>query len=308
VTTYDQDLVNLATTQFTANTELLLQQEGSLLRQHVREGAHVGKMASPINQISPIQAKAPAGRFAPKERVPNTFTRRWVFPNPYEDDQYIDSFDELMTIVDPKSEYVRNAAYAMGRAIDDLIMQAAVGTAQTGTDAASLAAESFTSTYQIAANFNASSSVGLTVDKLIKLRQNFRHYHVDIKSDPVTLIIGSQQEADLLNQVEVVSTEFNDRPVLVDGSITRFLGFNIVVSERVPQTTAGSVRGCIAFSRSGMYLGLWKDISNQAFQRSDLSGNPWDLSTTGMIGATRTQLGKVWQVLCADTTGSDTTP
>ncbi len=96
--------------------------------------------------------------------------------------------------------------------------------------------------------------------------------------------------------------------MLVDGSVKKFLGFNIVVSERVPQTTAGSVRGCIAFARSGLYLGLWKDITNQAFQRPDLSSNPWDLSTTAMIGATRTQLGKVFQVLCADTTGSDTTP
>jgi|SRR5579884_308432 len=306
---FDQGLVALYTTQFTTNLELLLQQKGSLLRSRVSEGMHVGKMASPIQQISPIQANAPAGRFAPKELTQANFVRRWVFPQEREINQLIDTFDELQTIVDPKSAYVQNAVYAIGRAWDDIIMQAAVGPAQVGQDAASLSTETFDTTkYQIPVDFGAASPVGLTVDKLIEVRRRFRHYHVDLDADPVTLIIGSQQEADLLRQQQIVSEEYNDRPVLVDGRIKRFLGFDIVVSERVPETTPGSVRGVIAFAKSGLYLGMWKDIVTRISIRNDLSSEPWQVYNQVMYGATRTQPGKVMQILCADTSGSDVTP
>lgn len=310
----DNDLLNLATTQFSTNVELLLQQKGSKLRGKVREGQHVGKLASPINQIGAIQAKAPAGRFSPKSRTPESFVRRWVFPQDYELDQYIDTFDELKTIVDPKSDYVMNASMAIGRAYDDNIIQAAIGTAQIGTDNGSLTPETFDTTkFQVLDTFGAgSTSVGLTVDKMIETKRILRHYHNDLDSDPLTFVMGSQQEADLLNQVEVVSTEFNDKPVLTDGRLTRFLGFDIVVLERLStQVASGSgatVRNCFAFVKSGLYLGIWADMVNRATIRNDLSSEPWDLYTKASFGATRMQPGKVIEVLAKDGTGADITP
>lgn len=305
---FDQGLIGLYTTQFSTNLELLLQQLNSRLRGHVVEGMHVGKMASPINQLGPVVLKAPAGRFAPKSRQDSIFARRWVFPQEGEIDQLIDSFDELQTIVDPKSQYATSAAAAVGRAWDDNLIANATGTAQTGQDAASLVPESFTATYQVAANFGAAAAAGLTVAKLIEVRRLLQHYHNDLDVDPPTAVIGSSQEADLLNQVEVVSTEFGDRPVLVDGRLRRFLGFDIVVSERLPQTTLNTTRGVLVFVKSGLYLGMWKDMQNRASIRNDLSSEPWDLNTQTMYGSTRTQLGKVFQILCADTSGADIVP
>jgi hypothetical protein len=303
-------LYALYTTQFSTVLELKLQQMGSKLRGLVREGFHVGKMASPVNQVGAIQLKAPAGRYAPLQRTDSDFTRRWVFPQDGEMAQMIDSFDELKTIVDPKSEYSTNAAMAVGRAYDDCLILNALGTAQTGQDAASLSAEtwaSFSSAYTVANTFGAgASSVGLTVTKLIEARRIFRHNHVDLDMDPATIIIGSTQEADLLRQVEVVSKEYNDKPVLVDGVIKRLLGFNIVVSERL--AVASNVRKTIAFVKSGLYLGIWKDITNIASQRNDLSGHPYQIYTQASFGSTRTQPGKIIEIDCADTVGSDITP
>jgi hypothetical protein len=286
---------------------------GSKLRGRVREGFHVGKQASPINQIAAIQSKAPAGRFAPKNRTDADFTRRWVFPADREIDQLIDSYDELRTIVDPKSQYSTNAAMAFGRDYDDALIAASFGTAQTGTDNASLVAETFNNAstvanagFQVVSTFSSTAAVGLTVAKLIEARRTFRHYHVDLESDPVGLVIGSQQEADLLNQVQVVSTEFNDKPVLVDGQVRRFMGFDIIVSERL--NVASTTRQCIAFAKSGLYLGIWKDTYNRVSIRNDLSGEPYDLFSSHSFGATRTQPGKVLQVSCYDAGGADITP
>lgn len=304
-----ENLFKLYTTQFSTNLELKLQQMGSKLRGKTKEGFHVGKQASPINQVGAIQLKAPAGRFAPKNRTDADFTRRWVFPQDGEIDQLIDSFDELKTIVDPKSIYTENASNAVGRGWDDAIIAAATGDAQIGQDAGGLSTETFDTTkFQMAVTFGSGATAsGLTVAKLIEMKRIFRHYHVDLDSDPLTLIIGSQQESDLLNQVQVVSTEFNDHPVLVDGRVTRFLGYDIVVMERLPIVTT-NVRGVLAFAKSGMYLGLWKDTTNRVSIRNDLSGEPYDLYTSASFGASRLQPGKVQQILCADTTGADITP
>lgn len=304
-----QGLSNLYTTQFSTNLELKLQQMGSKLRGKVSEGFHVGKQASPVQQMNAVKLSAPAGRYAPLNRVDTDFTRRWVFPQDGELPQLIDSFDELKTIIDPKSKYVENAANAVGRAWDDCIIAAALGTAQIGTDASSMSSEtwsSFSSAYTVASTFGSSSASGLTVAKLIEARRIFRHNHVDLETDPITLIIGSQQESDLLNQVQVVSTEYNDRPVLVDGRVVRFLGFDIVVSERLAY--GSSIRKCIAFAKSGMYLGMWKDMTNRVTIRDDLSSQPYQLYTAVSYGATRTQPGKVLEIDCSDTTTGDITP
>lgn len=305
----DAGLIPLYTTQFSTNLELLLQQMGSLLRGKVAEGFHVGKMASPINQVGAISMKAPAGRFAPKNREDASLTRPWVFPVAGEIDQLIDSFDELQTAVEIKSGYVQAAANATGRYWDDGLIVAATGTTQRGQDASALTSETFNTTeFRIASTFGASAAAGLSVAKMIETKRILRHYHNDLENDEITLVTSSQGEADLLNQVQVVSTEYNDRPVLVDGRVKRFLGMNIVVSERLPQTTVGSVRGNFAFVKSGLYLGIWKDMTTEIFRRPELSSNPWDISTTAMYGAVRTQAGKVIQILCADTTGADITP
>jgi hypothetical protein len=306
---FDAGLIPLYTTQFSTNLELLLQQKGSKLRGRVNEGTHVGKMASPINQIGSLSLKAPAGRFAPLNRSDAEFVRRWVFPQEGELQQLIDTFDELQTIVDPKSGYTQTAAYAVGRGWDDCIIAAATGTAQLGQDASGLSSETFNNTnFQISASFGASAAAGLTVAKLIEAKRILRHYHNDLDEEMLTLVIGSQQESDLLNQVQVVSTEFNDRPVLVDGRVKRFLGYDVVVMERLPQTTVNVTRGVLAFVKSGLYLGVWKDMMNTASIRYDLSSQPWQLYTQTMFGATRTQPGKVIQILAADTSGADINP
>jgi Phage capsid protein len=305
----DAGLIPLYTTQFSTNLQLLLQQWGSLLRGKVDEGFHVGKMASPINQLGALSLRAPTGRFAPLASEDQDYVRRWVFPLEREMAPRVDSFDQLQTIIDPKSAIVMASANAVGRAWDDAIIASATGPAQVGQDASALTTETFTTaSYQVSATFGSNSTAsGLTVAKLIEARRILRHFHNDLDRDLPVLVIGSQQESDLLNQVQVVSTEFQDTPVLKDGKIVRFLGFDVVVSERLPQTTVGTTRGAFVAVKSGLYLGMWKEQETRIDRRVDLSGQPWQIYTAVMYGATRTQLGKVVQILCADTTGADIT-
>jgi hypothetical protein len=293
---------------YSSNIELLLQQTTSRLRGKVTErGGLVGKMASIVTQYGSVTMKAPKGRGAPLDHVQPTSARPWIFPAPGEFSDLIDSFDELQTIVSPQSAYMQANAAATNRFFDDQIIASAFATRQLGTDIGSLTPEAFsTANFQIASTFGSSAASGLTVAKIIEARRILEHYHNDLTMDRPTLVIGSQQKSDLLNQVEVVSKEFSDRPVLVNGDVPNFLGFDIVTSERL--STASSVRNVICFVKSGLTLGMWKDMENFIDQRIDLSGRPWQLTTRAMCGALRMQAGKVVSILCSDTSGSDITP
>lgn len=305
-----ENLFQLFTTQFSTVLEMKLQQTVSKLRGRVSEGYYVGKQASPVQYMQPIKMQTPKGRFAPIGRVDTSFERRWIFPADRDLPQLIDTFDELRTIVDPKSQYSSNAAAAVAREWDDIIIACAFADAKIGTDVDGLTSETFdTSKYQIAATFGSGSTEsGLTVAKLREIKRLYRKNHVDLETDPITMIVGSQQESDLLDQVEIISKEFNDKPVMVDGKVTRFLGIDFVYSERLGWDSANNRRKCIATTKSGLHLGVWKDTVNDVSQRKDLSGQPYQLYTYMTSGATRLQAGRVLQVLCADSTGLDITP
>jgi len=314
VTTIDQGMIPFYTTQFTQRLELKLQQMGSKLRGKVDEATgYVGKLVSPVNQVGAVKSRAPIGRFAAKAGVVQDYTRRWLTPQDRVIEQFYDDLDQLRTVVDPKSKATENAAMAAGRDWDDAILAAATGAALIGTDAANLSSETFdTGKFQIAANFGASAATGLTVAKMIEAKRILRHYENDLESDPATIVIGSQQESDLLKQMQVTNKEYNrsvaDNGVLVDGRVTRFVGMDVVVMERLPQTTLNTTRGVLVFVKSGIHMGFWKDLKTEIFRRPDLEANPWDVSTIHTFGATRTQPGKVLQVLCADTTGAPINP
>lgn len=300
--------VELLTTQYTTNLDLLLQQRASKLRGLIQTGAHVGKQASPVQQIGTLEFKQPAGRFSPVQFQLPQYTRRWVFPNDRDCGVPVDTFDELRSIVDPKAGINMAVSAAANRFFDDLIINATFASASTGVDASNLSTESFDTTkYKVADTFGAASSTGLTYRKIVEGRRILRHYQNDLDAEDVTLVVASQQESDLLTQQEVMSKEYNDKPVVEDGKVTRIAGCNVVVSERVNSNSGTTLRLCQMFVRSGMYLGIWKDMATKISQRDDLTSQPWQLYSMISAGATRLQLGKVIEIDCADTTGFDPT-
>jgi hypothetical protein len=272
-------------------------------------------MASPIQYIGAIQMKPPAGRYAPIGRQDVDFTRRWVFPVDRDANQLIDTFDKLKTAIEPTSQYSDVAAAAVSREWDDRLIQAAFADASIGTDAGSLSTETFntgstvtSAGFQIPSTFGSAAASGLTVAKMIEAKRAMRKLQVDVDEETRTWVTNSQGESDLLNQVQVVSTEFSDKPVLQEGKVTRFLGWDIIYSERLGMSSA-NVRMNIAMVKSGLYLGIWKDTENDVDRRKDLSSLPYQIYTMMSSGATRLEPGRLLQVLCADTSAAaDVTP
>jgi hypothetical protein len=300
----------MLTTQYTTALELLLQQKVSKLRGLVDSGAHVGKMASPIQQIGAVEFKAPVGRYAPIQFQLAQYIRRWVFPQDRDVGIPVDTFDLLKSIVNPQAGINMAVVAAANRFFDDTIIAAAFASASTGVDASSLGTETWpATTFLVADTFDSASTTGMTYAKVVEGRRILEHYQNDLMAESVTMAVGSQQNSDMLKQVEVIDKDYNDKSVVEDGMVSRILGTNIVASERLATTVVSSntVRRCIMFVKSGLYLGLWKDMEIDVTQRKDLTGHPWQLYSLLSAGATRTQLGKIIEVQAFDTTGSDPT-
>jgi hypothetical protein len=301
--------ININTNQFqlefSDRVELLLQESGSRLRSSVtNETVEGARSSSPVNQVGAISGSTPAGRFAPLNRVDAPTSRRWVDPTDRELPQLLDKFDMLKYSQDFKGPFAQNAAMDMGRFIDDLIIAGATGTSKTGE--LGTGTEAFdTTNYRIAANFGAASDVGLTVAKLIELQRVFMAAHVDLDMERPTLVISPRQHSDLLNQVQVVSTEFAEKPRLEEGRVKTFMGFDIIVKTQKAYLTSDALplintdeRRCLAFVKSGINLSIWKDVETRLDERKDLSSIPWQIYTCASAGATRLEQGKVVEVLC----------
>lgn len=302
--------VNLPThyvSQFSSNVQLLLQQKQSKLRGLVMSGSHVGKQASPVDQFGAVSMSPVTGRFEPISRTDAATDRRWVYPLDYDLAQQIDSFDKLRMLTDPSSAYVQNAVASANRQFDDFIISAFFADAKTGETGATTTSfgttTSATTGQNVAVAHGAASASGLTVAKLREAKRVLMANEVDLEADQITAVVTAKQHDNLLAEAQVISTEFNERPVLVEGRVTRFLGINIVHSERLGTGTddaAGTSRMIPVFAKSGMYLGIWNDIVTDITQRKDLKGMPWQVYLMLTAGATRLEEKKIVRVWCRE--------
>lgn len=305
--------VELLTTTFTSQLDLLLQQMVSLLRGYVDSKQYVGKMGAMVNQIGVVEFKQAGVRYGPIVPQIPQYRRPWVFPNDRDIAILVDQFDELRTIVDPKGGISQAVASAGGRYIDDLIIAAANGTVQTGVDASSLSADTFSTTvstsggYLVADTFGASASTGLTWPKVVETERVMRHAQVQVDAEKPCMIIASQQNADLQKQQEIISKDYGGAAVFDGGRVRQVGIFDVIVSERLNSSSSNTLRNCLAWVPSGMHLGIWRDMNVRIDNRIDLSSQPWQLYAMLSAGAARTQDFKVVQVNCADTSGFDPT-
>jgi hypothetical protein len=110
---------------------MLSQQKGSLLRDKVRLESVTGKNAF-FDQIGSVTATVRSTRHSDTPQADTPHSRRRVSLVDYEFADLVDDLDKVRMLVDPTSSYAQAAAYAMGRAMDDAIITAALGSSDTG--------------------------------------------------------------------------------------------------------------------------------------------------------------------------------
>lgn len=290
-------------TEFSRNIDTLLQQKDSRLLAWVTQGSHSGEKASPVDQIGVVDMTDITTRFAPMPRTDAPASRRWVTPVSSDLNQMIDTFDKLKLLTDPRSTYVQSALYAGNRRRDRHILtgffaDAAIGVTGAGT-------ETFGTTLTTAGGQNVSVGVGgaasgANVAKFKAAKLRLWEADVDEDEDLYT-VTKPKQHDELLNEIQIISMDFNDKPVLVEGKITRFLGINFKRSNLLSTGTddaAGTSTMVPVWTQRGMHYGNWQTTVTDISQRKDLQGLPWQAYVMQTGGATRLELPRVVRVWC----------
>lgn len=298
--------------QYSTNVQMLLQQKGGRLRDCVQVESFKGKAAKAVEQFGAVTPVKNLSRHADTPLISTPHDARWVYPNDYDWADLIDDQDKLRMLIDPQSPYAQNAANAMRRAEDEEILLSFFGTSQTGENGTT--AVTFPGGQIVAVNVGtAAATAGMNIAKLRGAKKLLLAAGVDIDNDPLFCAITSNEHDALLNEAQAISLDYNDKPVLVEGRIKAFMGFNFVNVEftdttSYPQASGGGVAGngllngsgyrmVPAWAKSMVKLGMWNEIQTTVDRRPD-KRNSTQVYTTGTYGATRLQEKGVVQILC----------
>jgi hypothetical protein len=276
--------------QFSSNIQMLSQQMGSLLRNAVDVETVNGEKAF-FDQVGSAAAVLRTSRHADTPLIDTPHSRRMVTLSDYEYADLVDDQDKVRLLVDPTSTYARAAAAAMGRAMDDVIIDAALGTSYTGKDGSTSTAFDTTN------NQIAAGGGGLTLAKLIEAKEILDSGDVD-PSIPRYIACSPKQISDLLNNTTVTSSDYNTVKALAMGEINSFVGFNFIVTNRLG-VDGSSNRRVIAWAMDGIKAAIGKEPTARIDERADKS-YATQIYYSMTLGATRMEEKKVVEVLCAE--------
>lgn len=283
---------------FTTNVELLLQDMESMFEGTYTMGGYTGEAAQVVKQFGEVEFGEKTGRNEDTTFAEIQHKQRWVHPTDYDLALPIEKEDEIRMLNSLLSPYVSAMAAAWNRKKDNVISAAIFGTSYTGVRGTTSTA--FDSNNTIAVNAVAPGGTpansGLNVEKLIQVRQAMKAARVNLKMETPIVAVTAAQKSDLLREQEVGSADYNQVKALVDGEIDTFMGFRFIEWEELP-TSATDIRRCPVWVPSGVHMGMWNGLETSIDKRPDKK-NLTQVLMKGTIGATRTQEGKVHEILC----------
>lgn len=283
--------------QYKANVEHLLQQKGSRLRSVVRTETQNAEFDF-YDRIGATSAQEVTGRHQDTPLITVPHDRRRVSLRDFDWAELIDRTDRIRLLIDPTSPYAQNASYALGRKIDEIILEGAFGSVSTGKTGSSTV--TFPATQQVAVNYvesGGATNSGLTIGKLRKAKQILDENETD-PSETRHIIVTAKQVNDLLQTTEVTSSDYASVKALVQGELNTFMGFEFVRTELV-NTDSDSYRRVPAYVKSGLLLAMGQDINVDIGPRRD-KRNATQVYCSTSFGAIRMEEEKVVEIKCAE--------
>lgn len=224
--------------QYSANVVHLSQQKGSRLLDKTRVEQITGKEAY-FDRIGAVAAIKKTSRHSDTPQLDTPHSRRKVVLTDYQWADLIDNEDKLRMLNDPTSDYAQAAAWAMGRSIDDEIIEAGFGTAYAGEEGD--VAVAFPNARKIHSVTTGGALGPLNLGALLLSQRLFDDADVD-EDIPRFHAISSAQKQSLLSTTEVQSAEYNTVKALVQGQIDSFMGFKFIRTNRQPKDVAGTAK------------------------------------------------------------------
>ena len=307
--------------QYMANVDFLVQQKGSRLRNAVTLKTGVRGEEVFMDRIGSTAPQKVTSRHADTPLISTPHDRRRITPVSYNWGDLIDNVDRVKMIIDPTSPYAQNAAYAMGRAIDDEILDSLSGNAfgdesTTGSDASTAIA--LPAGQKVAKDFatydSGSGDRGLTLGKLLKAKEILGAGEADdydIAGNPnLFCVVNSKQISKMLtdfsmggssgNQgISAASADYNSVRALVSGEIDTFMGFKFIRTEQI-NVDSSADQLVMCFHRAGIGLAIFDDVKARISERPDKRYST-QVYYEMTIGAARLEEERVVEIACDPT-------
>ncbi len=232
----DSQIESWRVQQYAANVYHLSQQEGSMIERFCRQESFLGK-AEFFDRLGEATAQDKVGRNTDTPNLSIAHSRRMVTTVTREWGTLVDRKDKLQNIHMPESEYAKSAAMGLGRRKDQVLIEAAFGTAMTGEDG------SGTQILPNVQKVTAVSGAALAVPNVAQLRKVKRTMDAaKVKGNRVLFYAADYLEA-LLSETAVTSSDFNTVKALVQGEVDTFMGFKWVHCEELANYVASTFDG-----------------------------------------------------------------
>ncbi len=286
---------------YQASLKLALQDKGGKLLPTVAMGPDVKgfENAVIVDRLGAIEAQQVSGTLQDKTYANNTTERRWVTPVPYDLPQTMDHFEALKMLSDPASKWVENGRRGISRAWDNEITAAFWRTCKSGQNGGStIAFGSGASAGQvIAVNYDGGgANTSLTVAKLKEAYRIFLANEVDLEMTQLTCAITANDALSLLNEAQYISGDFG-RPVLDDGKLKSFMGFNFVHFQR-PELDGSGYRRIPVYTKETIEFRAAEMLYTSVNKLTNKRGEPWEAYLMSTFGAARTDEKLLVEIKC----------
>lgn len=291
--------------QYADNLYVLSQQKGSKFQPCVRVEPVTNAEEAYWDTLGTVEAQKKTTRHGPTPNNEQTHGRRRCTPEDYNTCSLVDNEDKLKMIIDPTNSFALTQAAALGRTKDDLVIEAALGTAQigkTGSSSITFANDSrgingdgtVTTLGTLAA---VAVITDMTLDKILLGMMLFNDEDVDPDIEKFWAVTPQDVRA-MLNLAEVGSADYNTVKALAGGKMDgTFGGFKWITSTRLTKDAVGSTGyRTFCWAKDGIILGLAKEVKSRIDERTDLSYAIQVYSEMSM-GAVRMEGAKVHECL-----------
>lgn len=309
-----QEITEAHVKQFNSNVYMLSQQRGSRLRKAVRQETQQSKAQS-FDRVGTVTASKIQSRHGDTPLTDTPHSRRWVTMSDYDHADIIDKQDRIRIIIDPESSYSRAFQYAMGRAMDDEIIEAHDADAVTGEEQGGTA--SLPNTQKIVSVDSSGGGDNLNIQALRKAKSILDANEVD-EDIPRYIAVNSSAIYSLLGEEKMTSSDYNTVKALVDGKIDTFMGFKFIRLERFKNQSgtlnfddssgssgdvgsgsgdADGYKKLFCWAEDGIISSVGMDIIGRVSERSD-KRYATQVYAAMSSGAVRMEEEKVVSILC----------
>ena len=276
---------------FENNVRQLAQQSIARLRPYVTERGTNGEKHN-WERLSPGVASLKVGvrQATPFQDLP--WSRRVSVAETFDSGETTEQEDPVQMLVDPNSNIALNLAMSMRRAVDDVIIAAAGGTALDGDGTANV--------------FPAGQVVGdgttpISFDFVTEVQEKFMSN--DIENDvPKVAVVGPTQVRKLMQLTENTSKDYVRTgldQLSTTGMVASWMGFTWIMSTRLNIPTATEL-DCLFFTRRALGLQFNKDITARIAEDPSISF-AWRIYTHMTLGCVRVEDEHIVKLHVSDT-------